>query len=242
MCRRCVRCGSTVSRRSASIGCIAVGFANSAVWTLAPVYAQAHGLNKGWIADLHECLHARRRADPVAAGALVGPHRPARSSSRPSACWHACSALRSRRSAARIAGRSCRSSACFGMVALPLYGLSVAHANDRIARQSFVETSATLLLINSLASVIGPTLAALFMGRAGNAGAVLLYRRDPRCDGGVHDCPHLDARRTRRRAPRALRAATAASHARHRRIRSAQRGGAVGGVVTPDESSFWMRL
>ncbi|HEV2651059.1 MAG TPA: MFS transporter, partial [Rhizomicrobium sp.] len=31
-------------------GCIAVGFANSAVWTLAPVFAQAHGLNKGWIA------------------------------------------------------------------------------------------------------------------------------------------------------------------------------------------------
>ena len=53
------------------------------------------------------------------------------------------------------------------MVALPLYGLSVAHTNDRIARQNFVETSATLLLINSTASVFGPTVAAFIMGRLG---------------------------------------------------------------------------
>ena len=46
---------------------------------------------------------------------------------------------------------------------LPLYGLSVAHANDRIPREAFVESSATLLLINSLASVVGPTLAACVM-------------------------------------------------------------------------------
>ncbi len=32
------------------MGCIAVGLANSAVWTLAPVYAQAHGLNHGLLA------------------------------------------------------------------------------------------------------------------------------------------------------------------------------------------------
>src|SRR5208283_4483734 len=50
--------------------------------------------------------------------------------------------------------------ALFGVRMLPLYGLSVAHANDRIPREQFVEASATLLLINSLASVLGPTLAA----------------------------------------------------------------------------------
>ena len=43
----------------------------------------------------------------------------------------------------------------------------MAHTNDRIARADFVETSATLLLINSLASVVGPTLAAWIMGLAG---------------------------------------------------------------------------
>src|ERR1700712_695578 len=31
------------------MGCIAVGFANSAVWTWAPVYAQTHGLGKEWL-------------------------------------------------------------------------------------------------------------------------------------------------------------------------------------------------
>jgi MFS family permease len=51
----------------------------------------------------------------------------------------------------------------FGVLMLPLYGLSVAHANDRIPRESFVESSATLLLINSIASVLGPTFAASVM-------------------------------------------------------------------------------
>ncbi len=62
----------------------------------------------------------------------------------------------------------------FGLVALPLYGLSVAHTNDRIARDEFVETSATLLMINSLASVSGPTLAALAMGWFGTS-ALFFY-------------------------------------------------------------------
>ena len=55
----------------------------------------------------------------------------------------------------------------FGVLMLPLYGLSVAHANDRIPRENFVEASATLLLINSLASVLGPTFAAGVMDAFG---------------------------------------------------------------------------
>ena len=40
----------------------------------------------------------------------------------------------------------------FGAAMLPLYSLSIAHANDRMMRNEFVEASATLLLINALAS------------------------------------------------------------------------------------------
>ena len=143
-------------------GCIAVGLANNAVWTMGPVYAQAQGLSTGSIA-LFMCaftlggtlvqVPVGRLSDRMdrrfviagtclaAAGAGVlialfaGPHR-----------------------GALLAGI-----ALFGVLMLPLYGLSIAHANDRIPRDAFVECSATLLLINSLASVVGPTLAAAVM-------------------------------------------------------------------------------
>jgi len=155
------------------VGCIAVGFAHSAVWTLAPVFAQAHGLTKGWIAIFMSVF--------TLGGALI---------QLPLGRW-----------SDRIDRRVIIAAVCvlaailgvvlatfggahrwtilplifvFGTVALPLYGLSVAHTNDRIARQDFVETSATLLLINSTASVVGPTFAALVMGYAGTA-ALFLY-------------------------------------------------------------------
>lgn len=155
------------------MGCIAVGFANSAMWTLAPVYAQAHGLNKGWIAIFMSVftfggaivqLPLGRISDRmdrrfiiafvcvvaacigIALATFGGAHR-----------WTVLPLI-----------------GLFGTVALPLYGLSVAHSNDRIPRSEFVETSATLLLINSLASVFGPTLAAVVMGFFGTS-ALFFY-------------------------------------------------------------------
>lgn len=50
---------------------------------------------------------------------------------------------------------------------LPLYSLSIAHANDRMLRSEFVEASATLLLINALASVLGPILGATITAQFG---------------------------------------------------------------------------
>jgi MFS family permease len=150
------------------VGCIAVGFANSAVWTLAPVYAQAHGLNKGWIAIFMSVftlggalvqLPLGRWSDRIDRRVIIA-----------AVCVLACLlglALATFGGAHRWTILPLIF--CFGAVALPLYGLSVAHTNDRIARQDFVETSATLLLINSTASVFGPTLAALAMGWAGTS-------------------------------------------------------------------------
>jgi hypothetical protein len=55
----------------------------------------------------------------------------------------------------------------FGAAALPLYSLSVAHANDRLPRSEFVEASAGLLMINAATSIPGPVLAAIVMASAG---------------------------------------------------------------------------
>jgi MFS family permease len=64
--------------------------------------------------------------------------------------------------------------AIFGTVTLPLYGLSVAHANDRLPREMFVEASATLLMINAVASMFGPVIAAVVTARAGTS-SLFLY-------------------------------------------------------------------
>ncbi|MCH8859248.1 MAG: MFS transporter [Proteobacteria bacterium] len=54
-----------------------------------------------------------------------------------------------------------------GATMLPLYSLSVAHANDRLSRDEFVDASAALLLIQAALSAPGPLLAALVMSVAG---------------------------------------------------------------------------
>lgn len=148
------------------MGCIAVGFANGAVWTLAPVYAQAHGLNKGWIAIFMSVF--------TLGGAIVQPPlgRISDRMDRRIIIAAVCVIAAGLGVALATFGGAHRWTilpliGCYGLVALPIYGLSVAHANDRIARSDFVETSATLLLINALASVLGPTVAALVMGRFG---------------------------------------------------------------------------
>lgn len=62
----------------------------------------------------------------------------------------------------------------FGFLSLPLYGLSVAHTNDRLPREMFVEASATLLLINAVASAFGPVLGAVVTSRFGTT-SLFLY-------------------------------------------------------------------
>ncbi|MDE2134836.1 MAG: MFS transporter [Alphaproteobacteria bacterium] len=147
-------------------GCIAVGLANNAIWTLAPVYAQSHGLSSGWIA-LFMCAF-------TIGGTLV--QVPVGRLSDRTDRRYIIAAICVLAAAAGIAialfvgngrGLMLLSIAGFGVLMLPLYGLSVAHANDRIPREAFVESSATLLLINSLAAVLGPTIAAGVMDAFG---------------------------------------------------------------------------
>jgi MFS family permease len=147
-------------------GCIAVGLANNAIWTLAPVYAQSRGLSSGWIA-LFMCAF-------TIGGTLV--QIPVGRLSDRMDRRYVIAATCALAAAAGVAialfmgsgrGTMLLAIAGFGVLMLPLYGLSIAHANDRIPREEFVESSATLLLINSLASVLGPTLAAGVMDAFG---------------------------------------------------------------------------
>jgi MFS family permease len=154
------------------IGCMAVGLSNSAIWTLAPVYAQDHGLTRFWLSLFMSVF--------TAGGALV---------------QLPLGRLSDRLDRRIVIAGICSVSAVlgvllflfgqtrwalfvliglFGMTALSFYGLSVAHTNDRLPRHAFVEASATLLMVNALSSCVGPTLAAIVMDHFGSA-SLFLY-------------------------------------------------------------------
>lgn len=146
-------------------GCIAVGLANGAVWALAPLYAMEQGLSDKGIAAFMVAFTLGGTVIQLPVGRL-SDHMDRR---------YVIAAICALAGAGGILVASLHVSqslmllviALFGMLMLPLYGLSVAHANDRMERSKFVEASATLLFINAMASAVGPTVAALVMGQFG---------------------------------------------------------------------------
>jgi MFS family permease len=150
-------------------GCLTVGLANGAFWTLAPVYAQSLSFTTRELALFMSVF--------IAGGAIV-QWPLGRLSDGMDRRWI-------------IAATCAAAAACglvlggagpvllqtpmlfylivfaFGAALLPLYSLSVAHANDRLPRAEFVEASAGLLMINAATSIPGPLFAALVMATAG---------------------------------------------------------------------------
>ena len=64
--------------------------------------------------------------------------------------------------------------ALYGGFAYPLYGLCVAHTNDFVRREEFIEASSGLLLTWGIGASIGPLVAALAMELIG-LGGLFLY-------------------------------------------------------------------
>jgi MFS family permease len=149
-------------------GCIAVGLANGAVWTLAPIYAHDHHMTKGLLALFMNAFTLGGALIQIPVGRL-SDHMDRRHIIAGVSVLAACVGL----ALAAFGGRGTSYAVIivgiFGMTALPMYGLSIAHANDRLPREMFVEASATLLLINAVAAAIGPILAALVTDRMGIA-------------------------------------------------------------------------
>lgn len=63
--------------------------------------------------------------------------------------------------------------ALFGALALPLYALSVAHANDHLEAGRFVSAASALLLVYGVGATLGPVSASLTMAHAGPKGLFL---------------------------------------------------------------------
>jgi MFS family permease len=154
-------------------GCIAVGFSNAASWVFLPVYAHDHHMTRALLAGFMSAFTLGGALIQMPVGRLSD-----RMDRRVIIAGTAIVAALIGVALFFFGGMS-RSTAIvlvtlYGMAALPVYGLSVAHANDRMPREMFVEASATLLLINAIASVIGPVIASQVIAQFGNA-ALFLY-------------------------------------------------------------------
>jgi len=157
-------------------GCLTVGLANGAFWTLAPLYAQSLGFSERGLALFMSVF--------IAGGALVQLPL-GRISDRMDRRWiiAATCTVASGCGIAMgflgwlIAGAPIVFFAivfALGASMLPLYSLSIAHANDRLPRSEFVEISAGLLMISAATSIPGPLLAAFVISTAGTS-ALFLY-------------------------------------------------------------------
>ena len=77
----------------------------------------------------------------------------------------------------------------FGVFTFPLYSLSVAHANDSVSREDFVEVSSGLLLIFGVGAIIGPLLASKLIQHFGQPSLCLLYTSPSPRDGLLSRMP-----------------------------------------------------
>lgn len=150
-------------------GCLTVGLANGAFWTLAPLYAQSLGFTTRELALFMSVF--------IAGGAIV-QWPLGRLSDGMDRRWIIATTCAAAAGCGLVLGAFGQFLVSvpalfyfivfvFGAVALPLYSLSVAHANDRLPRADFVEVSAGLLMINAATSIPGPILAAFVMAAAG---------------------------------------------------------------------------
>jgi MFS family permease len=152
-----------------AVGCLTVGLANGAFWTLAPIYVQSLGFSTVGLAEFMSVF--------IAGGALV-QWPLGRISDGSDRRWIIAATCTGASAAGLILGLFgwllVRVPDLFfivvfvlGATMLPLYSLSIAHANDRLPRADFVEASAALLMISAVTSVPGPLLAAFVISTAG---------------------------------------------------------------------------
>jgi MFS family permease len=156
----------------AVIGCLFAGWANSAFWTLSPLYGTAAGLDVAGIAQFLSLgvlggaasqwpvgLLSDRlgRRGLIVAVATVGVGAGL-------ALW-----------LAGAAGRvnPLLLAALFGAATFPIYPLSVAHANDLVPARRSVAVSGGLLLMFSVGAIAGPIVATGIITVAGPAALFL---------------------------------------------------------------------
>lgn len=154
------------------ITCLAVGLGNGAFWALGPVFAGAVGLNVAEIAIFMTVTVLGGAVSQLPFGRL-SDHFDRRAVIVAVSLLSVASGLLMFFSTRSWEAAILPLAFAYGAFAFPLYALAVAHVNDVITNQSFVEISGGLLLVNGVGSVIGPLLAATTMEAVGPGGLFL---------------------------------------------------------------------
>jgi MFS family permease len=154
----------------AFVGCLGVGLANGAFWTLGPVFAQRSGMD---VTGLALFMSAN-----ILGGAL-GQWPFGKLSDRIDRRWvliGVCAAaaacglaiwLSSAFYGSHSHGLLLALAGLWGASAFPIYAISIAHANDHAAPDEFVEVSSGMLLVFAAGSVLGPLAASAAMDGLG---------------------------------------------------------------------------
>lgn len=154
-------------------GCLCTGLASGAFWSLGPIFGTGSGLgvNETAIFMATVILSAAAAQWPLG---YLSDHQ----DRRRIILFAGIVALVASAGLAYGAGEGVTIvialGALFGFGAIPLYALSVAHANDFADREDAVDISSGLLLVYAVGAVIGPLTASALMGQIG-AGGLFAY-------------------------------------------------------------------
>jgi MFS family permease len=150
-------------------GCLTVGLANGAFWSIGPVFAKQSGLDISGVAFFMSIT--------AIAGALgQGPFgflsdRMDRRKVIALICSFASLSGMGMLAFSKLTGTGILMfSFLFGFFAFPLYAVCVAHTNDHIKPEDYVETASGLLLIHAIGAVIGPSVASTIISLIGEKG------------------------------------------------------------------------
>lgn len=151
------------------LGCLAVGLANGSFWSLAPVYAQGDSLDTRSVSLFMSV---------AVFGGAVAQWPLGLLSDRVDRRWVILLACGGGAAAgfalwtldAGISPSVLGAAAAYGIFAFPLYALSVAHTNDHVEPDGYVEAASGLLMVYALGAVVGPTVASALMRFAGVGG------------------------------------------------------------------------
>jgi MFS family permease len=150
-------------------GCLTAGLSNGAFWSFAPVFAKQIGLDISGIAFFMSIA--------TIAGALgQGPFgflsdKGDRRKVITIICMFASLSGMGVPAFSKLTGIGIFIFPfLFGFFAFPLYAICVAHTNDHIKPDDYVETASGLLLINAIGAVIGPSLVSIIMRLIGERG------------------------------------------------------------------------
>ncbi len=137
------------------IGCLAVGLANGSFWALAPVFAQVKGANTWGVAIFMSIA--------VIAGALgqwplglLSDKMDRRRIIIVAASGSATAGLLIVALSLTWGNGLLALAFLFGLFAFPIYGLCVAHMNDYVETDGYVEAASGLLLVFAIGAAIGP--------------------------------------------------------------------------------------